>query len=146
MTYLKLSRIVLPALALMGTTTYADEHDPSAPRVPADQRAVAKALKNPIKATLESVAKGKAIYEGAGACSGCHGLHGDGKGPSAASMNPGPRNFTNPAFQQKRADGELMWVLKNGSPGTGMVQLVDVAISEEEGWHVINYVRSLERK
>src|SRR2546425_8874547 len=30
-----------------------------------------------------------------------------------------PRNFTNPKFHKNRTDGEMFWVIKNGSAGTG---------------------------
>jgi len=36
----------------------------------------------------------------------------------------------------------MMWVIKNGSPGTGMVPLVPATISVEEAWKVIAYERS----
>ena len=57
-------------------------------------------------------------------------------------LNPSPRNFTNCKFHKKRKDGELFWVIKNGSAGTGMVSLVPAAITEEEAWTIINYERS----
>ncbi|HWI68703.1 MAG TPA: hypothetical protein VNS88_10020, partial [Nitrospiraceae bacterium] len=44
----------------------AEEKDPLKSRVPADQMADAKANKNPIASTPESIAKGKALFEGKG--------------------------------------------------------------------------------
>ncbi len=43
-----------------------------------------------------------------------------------------PRNFTNPKFHKNRTDGEMFWVIKNGSAGTGMVPPIGTAITEEE--------------
>ena len=120
----------------------AEEKDPTKPRVPPDQMADAKALKNPVATSPESIAKGKALYEGKGTCFNCHGKGGDGQGEAGKILNPSPRDFTNCKFHKKRKDGELMWVIKNGSPGTGMVSLVPAAITEEEAWHIINYERS----
>ncbi|MDR4494012.1 MAG: cytochrome c [Nitrospirales bacterium] len=127
------------------------EKDPESPRVPADQRAAAKKDKSPLydkaeDASAEIVAEGKAIFEGKGTCVNCHGKSGTGDGPAGAVLNPGPRNFTNCKFHKKRKDGELMWVIKNGSPGTGMVPLVPATISEEEAWKVIAYERSFCKK
>ncbi|MBI5672928.1 MAG: cytochrome c [Nitrospirae bacterium] len=52
-------------------------------------------------------------------------------------------NFTNCKFHKKRNDGELLWVVKNGSPGTGMPALVKGGIlTEEEAWTIIAYERS----
>lgn len=123
------------------------EKDPLPARVPADKRAEAKKDKSPLydkseDAKPEIVAEGKSLYLGKGTCINCHGEKGDGQGPAGAVLNPGPRNFTNCKFHKKRKDGELMWVIKNGSPGTGMVPLVPATISEEEAWKIIAYERS----
>ena len=53
-----------------------------------------------------------------------------------------PRDFTDTKWQEIRTDGEMMWVLKNGSPGTSMPIRVGNVISEEEGWKVILFIRT----
>jgi mono/diheme cytochrome c family protein len=53
-----------------------------------------------------------------------------------------PRNFTDKAWQAKRKDGELLWILKNGSIGTAMASFIPLILTEEEAWQVILYVRS----
>lgn len=131
------------AVLFMGASlAMAAEKDPLKPRVPADQRKEAKKMKNPVPMTKENVAKGKALFEGKGTCFNCHGKSGDGMGPAGKVLNPSPRNFTNCKFHKKRKDGELFWVIKNGSPGTGMVSLIPSAITEEEAWFIINYERT----
>jgi len=132
-----------------GLAIAGEEKDPLKARVPADKRAEAKKTKPPENlykrakdASPEIIAEGKALFEGKGTCVNCHGKNGDGNGPAGKVLNPGPRNFTNCKFHKKRKDGELMWVIKNGSPGTGMVPLVPATISEEEAWKVIAYERS----
>jgi mono/diheme cytochrome c family protein len=124
---------------LVGLTAAQD--DPMKPRVPADQLAAAKKLASPVKVSAGVVAEGKALFEGKGTCFNCHGKSGKGDGPVGAALTPKPRDLTNCEFQKKRADGELFWVIKNGSPGTAMVPLVP-PLSEEEAWKVIAYVRS----
>ena len=115
---------VAAAVTLLSATVVgAEEKDPLKPRVPPDQIADAKALKNPIASSPESIAKGKALFEGKGTCFNCHGKEGKGDGPAGAILNPSPRNFTNCKFHKKRKDGEFFWVIKNGSAGTGMVSL-----------------------
>jgi hypothetical protein len=120
----------------------AEEKDPLKSRVPADQMADAKANKNPIASTPESIAKGKALFEGKGTCFNCHGKNGDGQGEAGKVLNPSPRDFTNCKFHKKRKDGELFWVIKNGSAGTGMISLTPAIITEEEAWLIINYERT----
>jgi mono/diheme cytochrome c family protein len=116
------------------------------PRVPHDQIEAARAITNPLPATPEMVAKGKALFEGKAFCRACHGA--DGKGILGNDIEPGslkgplPRNFTDKAWQAKRTDGELMWILKNGSSGTAMAPFIPLVITEEEAWQLILYVRS----
>jgi cytochrome c len=129
-------------IMLSASMVGAEEKDPLKPRVPADQMADAKAMKNPIAATPENIAKGKSLFEGKGTCFNCHGKNGDGLGEAGKVLNPSPRNFTNCKFHKKRKDGELFWVIKNGSVGTGMISLTPAIITEEEAWTIINYERS----
>jgi mono/diheme cytochrome c family protein len=91
----------------------------------------------------EIMAAGKALYEGKGACHLCHGVSGKGDGPASHMLvtNP-PRDFTDCAFQMDRDDGELFWIIKYGSAGTGMVALIPNLLSDEEGWKVVAYLRT----
>jgi mono/diheme cytochrome c family protein len=130
-------------LALLGSgAARAAERDPLAPRVPAKRLAEARALNNPVAATDASVAAGRAVYRGVGSCNVCHGEEGDGKGIGASGLDPSPRDFTNRRWQKARTDGELMWVLRHGSPGSAMITVVPGLISEAEAWNVINYIRT----
>ena len=143
MGYVEKSVGCLTAVMLMtAAVAVAEERDPLKPRVPPEQMAEVKALKNPVANSPEKVAEGKALFEGKGTCFNCHGKEGKGDGPAGQILNPSPRNFTNCKFHKKRKDGELFWVIKNGSPGTGMVPLIPAAITEEEAWTIINYERS----
>ncbi|MEK6618081.1 MAG: cytochrome c [Nitrospirota bacterium] len=147
MGYLLKSAGFLTALMFVAATAVvAEEREPLKPRVPPDQIAEAKKLKNPIENTPENVAKGKALFEGKGTCFNCHGKEGKGDGPAGQILNPTPRDFTNCKFHKKRKDGELFWVIKNGSTGTGMVPLIPAAINEEEAWTIINYERTFCKK
>src|SRR5205809_567295 len=139
---LRFAGLLTALMFVAATAVVAEERDPLKPRVPPDQIADAKALKNPIANTPENVAKGKALFEGKGTCFNCHGKEGKGDGPAGQILNPSPRNFTNCKFHKKRKDGEFFWVIKNGSAGTGMVPLIPAAINEDEARTIINYERS----
>jgi mono/diheme cytochrome c family protein len=126
------------------------EFDIKISRVPADQLAEAKALQPPFQPTPEILKEGKEIFLGRGTCFQCHGPEGKGDGGAAKVLPIQPRNFTNPKFSKVRTPGEMMWVLKNGSmgqsgkvPGTGMLPIVGQFLSEEDGWKVLLYERSL---
>ena len=116
-------------------------------RVPQAHLEKAIALQAPFgdarKASPEIIAAGKALYEGKGTCHLCHGMSGKGDGPAMhMHIKHPPRDFTDCAVQRDRDDGELFWIIKYGSPGTGMQALIPNMLSEEEGWNVVAYLRT----
>jgi mono/diheme cytochrome c family protein len=113
--------------------------------VPEDKLAEARALTSPLPNSPENVAQGKAIYEGKGACFRCHGKDGDGNGSLASRLNPSPRNFQDHGFWSHRTEGEIFWVIKNGSPDTGLVGYGD-QLTDGEIWTLIQYIRSFARE
>lgn len=138
---------MLPAMMAVVTIAACAPRQPTEDRVPPSAMKEALSFKAPFgearTAPPEIVASGKALFEGKGGCYLCHGISGKGDGPAAHmhSTYP-PRDFTNCAFQQEREDGELFWIIKYGSPGTGMQPLIPALLSEEEGWKVVAYVRT----
>ncbi len=115
------------------------------PRVPIDQIEESRTWTNPFEATPENIEKGKALFHGKAFCVTCHGKDGKGLG---GDIEPGivkgplPRNFTDKDWQAARTDGELFWILKNGSKGTAMAPFIPLVLTEEEAWQVLRYVRS----
>ncbi|MEP6957348.1 MAG: cytochrome c [Nitrospirota bacterium] len=136
---------VVECVLLLGGMTWAADPAVLRPRVPPDQIEAARAVTNPIPASDEMIAKGKALFEGRAFCKACHGADGKGLG---AGIEPGslkgplPRNFTDKRWQAARTDGELFWILKNGSKGTAMAPFIPLVLTEEEAWQVLRYVRS----
>jgi hypothetical protein len=57
------------------------------------------------------------------------------------SLNPSPRNFRHHGMWRHRTEGELFWVIKHGSPGTGMIPFGGL-LTDEEIWTVMQYERS----
>jgi mono/diheme cytochrome c family protein len=127
---------------LHGASVWAADAQVLRPRVPPDQIAAAKAVVNPLQATPELLEKGRALFEGKAFCKACHGVDGKGLGAGLDLKGPLPRNFTDKKWQAARADGELFWILKNGSPGTDMASFIPLVLTEEEAWQVLLYVRS----
>ena len=125
--------------------TWATDKAVMRPRVPRDQIEAARAVTNPLPASEEIIAKGKALYEGKAFCKTCHGADGKGLGGDIAPgslKGPLPRNLTDKKWQATRTDGELFWMLKNGSKGTAMAPFIPLVLTEEEAWQVLRYVRS----
>jgi mono/diheme cytochrome c family protein len=116
------------------------------PRVPIDKIEEARTWTNPFEATPENIEKGKAIFHGKAFCVTCHGKDGKGFGDIPGLVGKLPRNFIDKAWQAARTDGELLWILKNGSPGTDMASFIPLILTEEEAWHVLLYVRSFSRQ
>lgn len=112
------------------------------PRVPAEHIEEARTWTNPFQPTEANVEIGRSLFHGKAFCVTCHGR--DGKGLSGVEGLRGklPRDFTDKAWQAARTDGELWWILKNGSPGTDMASFVPLILSEAEAWQVLLYVRS----
>lgn len=138
-------RFVLAGLIMgLGGTFLGEAADPMVlkPRVPADQIEEVRTWNNPYPPTPENIEKGKQIFHGKAFCVTCHGRDGKGLGNIPGLRGKLPRNFTDKAWQAARTDGELLWILKNGSPGTDMASFVPLVLSEEEAWHVLLYVRT----
>ena len=130
--------IVMGAVVLcLGSAVHAANPDVLRPRVPADQREAARAVQNPLPATPEIIDKGKAIFHGKGFCAACHGRDGRGLGDDLDLKGPLPRNFTDAEWHDARTDGELLWILKNGSEGTAMKLFIPLVLTEEEAWQVL---------
>jgi mono/diheme cytochrome c family protein len=113
------------------------------PRVPADQIEDVKTWKNPFSSSKETIEKGEAIFRGKAFCVTCHGKDGKGLGHIPGLRGKLPRDFTDKSWQAERSDGELLWILKNGSKGTAMASFIPRVLTEEEAWHVILFIRSL---
>ena len=92
--------------------------------------------KNPIPADDKSKAAGKTVY--IAQCLSCHGNAGKGDGPASKDLNPKPRDL-GAANVTAQTDGALFWKLTEGrKPMPSFEKL----ITEDERWHVINYIRT----
>lgn len=127
---------------LRGASAWAADPQVLRPRVPPDQIEAARAVANPLQPTPELLEKGRALFEGKAFCKACHGPDGKGLPKDLELKGPLPRNFTDRKWQVTRTDGELFWILKNGSPGTDMAPFIPLVLTEEEAWQVLLYVRS----
>ncbi|MDM8564590.1 c-type cytochrome [Candidatus Halobeggiatoa sp. HSG11] len=126
-------------LSILTSVVNAEEHQiPTAPQEYLD-------MQNPIQQSeideqfLKRVGR---LYKRK--CSKCHGKKGDGKGYHAESIEIKPAAFSNHGYMISRKDGQLFWIMLNGSEGTEMVPVgpdSDVGLSEEKLWELVTYIR-----
>ncbi|MGP0565792.1 MULTISPECIES: c-type cytochrome [unclassified Nitrospina] len=103
--------------------------------------------KNPLRKEPRHLKRGKVlalIKAKPLACKQCHGMKGNGMGAMAPNMDPKPRNFTCKMTMDTISDGQLFWIIRNGSKGTSMPAYSH--LSDERIWQIIHYIRSLSVK
>jgi mono/diheme cytochrome c family protein len=109
--------------------------------------AAADALKNPTDPTdFHSVERGAELY--GVYCRVCHGDTGLGNGPvSATGGGPFGGVFPLVGLVTGRSDGYIWNVIRLGGGGTPGLRMPSYQrIPSEDRWHIVNYVRYLDRK
>ena len=110
--------------------------------VPREQREIATRTPNPVKATESSVSLGRQHYQTF--CTPCHGPEAKGgvTGPVATKFIP-PPDLTNAELQRQRTDGYWhSYIVAGGA----VMPAYGEAMSSQEAWHVVNFLRSLAQK
>ena len=99
--------------------------------------------KNPLRKEPRHIKKGKVLSHIKAkpvACKQCHGMLGNGNGAMGSLLKPKPRNFTCKKTMKEISDGQLFWIIKNGSKGTSMPPYKH--LSDEKVWQLIHYISS----
>jgi len=107
-------------------------------RIDDGERTQMNGLVNPVAADSSVLRKGKNDFTTY--CQPCHGATGVGNGAVAKSLPIPPLDLTRPDIQSARTDGALYYVIRHGSvimPGYAY------ALTPEESWNVVHYVRTL---
>ncbi len=111
-----------------------------------------------IPSTKESIEKGRVLFlsDNAG-CSKCHGAAGRGDGPSTTAVNAEgslglvdswgnpimPRNLRTGIYRGGRRPYDIYCRISVGIKGTPMPGIREDKMSEEDRWHLVNYVLSM---
>ena len=96
-------------------------------------------MQNPIDPGPQSVAIGRETFSQA--CARCHGDGGKGNGPEVAGLSDKPMDLSQP-YMRSISDGELFWIISNGWYG---MPAFKQTITEEQTWHLVNFVRSIQQ-
>ena len=132
---------VIFTLALVGSA-YAAAECPQPRKTKSAPSSTAKSDKT----KRANKANGKKIYTKTAkpiACNMCHGKKGDGTGKLGKSFKSpvAPRNFTCKETMKNVSPGQMFWIIKNGSKGTGMVAHKKT-LKDKQIWDVIKYIRA----
>jgi mono/diheme cytochrome c family protein len=104
-------------------------------------------LKNPLEKSESAIKAGENLFlekSGQAPCMKCHGGSGNGRGIMVSMFDPPPRNFICAKTVDSVPDGQLFWVIKNGSPGTDMPAFDH--LSDEQIWQLVHYIRKLSKE
>jgi mono/diheme cytochrome c family protein len=97
----------------------------------------AKKLKSPIPYSKKSIIQGRVVFMRM--CTGCHGN--DGK--SQVDVVADATDLTDPkAWRNGISEGEMFRSIRDGA-GASMPAFKTQLPSEEDMWHLVNYIRSL---
>jgi mono/diheme cytochrome c family protein len=107
--------------------------------IPKEQRDVAAKVPNPVKSTPASIALGREHFMTF--CVPCHGPEAKGgvTGLVATKFIP-PPDLTNADLQRQRTDGYWHSYIVTGG---AVMPSYGEAVSSQEAWHIVNYLRSL---
>jgi mono/diheme cytochrome c family protein len=106
---------------------------PKTPVVPEAE----KKRTNPVPDVPEAIESGKSLYTSQ--CAMCHGATGDGRGDLAVSMKWKVGPFNTAAWQGKRTDGEIFYIM---SQGHGDMP-AEKRLVDQNKWEIVRYVRTL---
>ncbi|MEZ4473817.1 MAG: hypothetical protein R3F60_24105 [bacterium] len=95
-------RTLMIALSLAGLTTACGSKD-EGPKAGVSEQALTEA---------------KTVFSQR--CATCHGQTGKGDGPAGQALNPKPRSFNEPGWQEKVTDDHLAKVIVGGGPSVGL--------------------------
>lgn len=104
------------------------------------------AKQNPLPLNDEALKAGETIFQLSGkpiTCKTCHGVKGDGIAESDFESTPPPRNFSCKATMGALPDGQLFWIIRNGSPNTSMFAFP--SLSDKQVWQLIHYIRQFSK-
>ena len=106
----------------------------------APKNAAAAKLKNPVKATAESIDAGKTSYNKY--CKFCHNEGGTGNG-ALAPKDTHPPNLIDATWDHGSTDGEIFTNIKDGVGPKFDMKPMKAKMMDTDIWNVVNYLRSL---
>jgi mono/diheme cytochrome c family protein len=98
---------------------------------------------NPVPPNRSSILEGQAIYRVQ--CVNCHGPTGRGDGPVGLTLQPPPADLYAHTQPGVHPDGRLFEWISFGFGDSSVMPKFETILTEEERWHVVNYIRTFSR-
>ncbi len=98
-----------------------------------------KNMKNPVEKNDASIKTGQTLY--IKHCASCHGKTGLGDGVKARALKTFSGDFSGPEYQNQ-TDGEHFYKTKFGR---GEMPKYEGKLSDEDMWHIVNYMRTFKK-
>ena len=95
-------------------------------------------LRNPIPRSVDSIARGRQLFQKN--CAVCHGAEGRGDGVAAAALPQRPDDLSKLAPPPIFPDGVVAYRINNG---VKMMPAFKATLNENEIWDLLNFIRSL---
>ena len=136
--------VLMSCLFSVAPTAWAADCVQNRATAPAPAKVYEKA--NPLKPTRKNLSAGRKLYMGDAkpfGCYQCHGINGNSKGMTALKMTMKPRDFSCKAMMKNIPDGQLFWVIKNGSAGIEMKAYKK--LKDEQVWQIVSYIRQFSK-
>ena len=108
----------------------------------AQANAEAAKVKNPVAATPESIAAGKALF--AKNCAPCHGVNAS--GALGNDITPPSPDLTDAEWQHGSTDGEIFTNIKDGIPPELNMGAWGERLKDPEVWNIVNFLRAIAKK
>jgi mono/diheme cytochrome c family protein len=109
--------LVLAPLAALGCSKPSSEGPSSSSATPAAPAATPQSTGDNAGESDPATAQADTIFKSR--CSTCHGMEGKGNGPAAVTLNPKPRNYTDPVWQKSVTDDHIRETIIKGGAAVG---------------------------
>lgn len=128
--------MLLLAAYLLPVVAFSQQLQPEPWDVPDEYRTMG----NPVKKDSVSIENGSSLYKRY--CAICHGRTGLGDGIRGKQMKTFPGDLSGKAYQSQ-TDGEHFYKTKFGR---GEMPAYEKTLSDEEIWHIVNYMRTFRKE
>lgn len=136
---------LLAAALAVPTLGCGSEEEPAAGGMPDSETQPAAEKPPPAAPTSAAAAEARQIFETR--CAVCHGVQGAGDGPGSAGLDPKPRDFRDPEWQDSVTDEHIAKIIKFGGAAVGKSPTMpgnpDLMAKPEVVAGLVAHVRSL---